>query len=147
MAVTYSYSKLTYSQWILGLIVLFFFLGLAIANSDVKDGYFGVLFFLFLLIYGIYLYRKFLLDPSEIAVDGNQLVLKFRKAPEKVLKSDEIEYIMWSNNPFFDYIKGKLEIKLRNSDDKFRISGNIRNFEGLIKSLNDLGFEIKNYRH
>ena len=94
----------------------------------------GILFFL---------YTKFLRDPFEISITNSELVLKFRKGHRKSFKYDEIEYVRKSNNPFFDYVKGKLEIKIRNSDEKFRISGNIQDFDNLLKSLTDCGFEIR----
>lgn len=144
MSATYSYSRTTYIQWKLGFVVLFLFLLFVLGNSDLYQRNVGLLIFVCLAVYGVLLYDKFLKDPSEILIiNNNQIILKFRKAQDKLLKYEEVEYIKKSNNPFFDYVKGKLEIKIRNSDKKFRISGNIQNFDSLVRSLIDCGFEIR----
>jgi hypothetical protein len=95
------------------------------------------------MAYGSFLYTKFLQDPSEISMTENGLILTFKKVPQKTFGYDEIEYIRKTNNPFLDYVKGKLEIKIRNSDEKFRISSNIQDFEELLKLLAVRGFEIR----
>lgn len=143
MESNYSYNKWTDVQWKSGFVVLSLFLLLVLANSDFYQKCVGLFIFVCLMAYCSFLYTKFLRDPSGILITNSELVLKFRKGPQKSFKYDEIECVRKSNNPFFDYVKGKLEIKIRNSDEKFRISGNIQDFDNLLKSLTDCGFEIR----
>ena len=142
MESSYSYKKLINVQWISGFVVLFLFLLLALANSDAYQRNVGLFIFACLMTYGFFLYIRFLQDPSEISIKKNELILKFRKIPEKTFNCDQIEYIKKSNNPFLDHIKGKLLIKIKDTDEKYRILGNITNFDDLIKTLDDSGFNV-----
>lgn len=142
MVDTFKYKRTTLWQWITGFAMLLFLMFFASANPNAYQRQFGIFLSLALLLAYIFLFRKFWRDPSEISIHEGKLILKFRGGGVRNVMYEEIEHIRYGNNPVFDHVKGRLDIRIRGTGERFRISGNIGGFDQIVALLDERGFDL-----
>ena len=136
MSQSFCYSRSIYIQWMSGFVFLFFFTIFILFNPDSHQRLVGIFIVSVFSAYCAFLYSVFLRNPSKVSISDETLTLGFRKRSNEIYKWEEIESIREVNNPFFENIKGAIEIKIINSDIKYKISGTINNSNQLIEQLN-----------
>jgi len=124
--------------WILIIMV---FVGFS-TGSPIWSKFLAELLLIAILVVQFKSALKFNNSPSEIVIEDECLVLKFRNNNEKKIAWQEIESIERLRNPIMTSIYGEIDIKVKNSNESYHVYGNIKKLYGSIKNFQELVNEL-----